>query len=145
MIEKRHGTSRRQSQLESPTRNNYFYGKLLDVFHLEMEQDYFNRKRWLLNRLGLGTGVLCGLEVERMRDDNSILVKPGVAIDALGRLIIVPRDYCLKNQEFQPGEEYTLCLAYHECQIEPVPVLVGDCDTEQACAPSTIRDTQTKL
>ncbi|HEU4510640.1 MAG TPA: hypothetical protein VFR78_20590, partial [Pyrinomonadaceae bacterium] len=31
--------------LKAGVRNNYFYGKLLDVFHLEMEQEYFNSKR----------------------------------------------------------------------------------------------------
>ena len=43
--------SRAHSDLRAPVRNNYFYGKLLDVFHLEMEQEYFNAKRHLLNRL----------------------------------------------------------------------------------------------
>lgn len=47
------------ARLSTPTRNRYYYGKLLDAHHLELEQDYGNRKRWLLNRLSLGTGVLC--------------------------------------------------------------------------------------
>jgi hypothetical protein len=34
----------------------------------------------------------------------------------------------------------TLCLAYHECATEPVPVLVGDCETRGDCAPSTVRE-----
>ena len=53
----------RIDELASPRRNHFFYGKLLDELHLRMEQDYFNGKRWMLNRLGLGHGVLCGLEV----------------------------------------------------------------------------------
>ena len=57
--------------LVTPCRNNYFYGKLLDEFHLEMEQSYFNRHRWLLNRLSLGSGVLCGL-VWQNKPDTSI-------------------------------------------------------------------------
>ena len=32
-------------------RNRYFYGKLLDVFHFELEQNYLNGKRWMLNRM----------------------------------------------------------------------------------------------
>jgi len=38
-------------------RNRYFYGKLLDVFHFELEQNYLNAKRWLLTRLVTGYGV----------------------------------------------------------------------------------------
>jgi len=139
--------------LTAPARNNYFYGKLLDVFHFQMEQCYFNDKRWLLNRLGLGNGVLCGLLVDVMEDGQTLRVQPGVAIDALGREIIVTAPYAVTNVR-QPTDEcgrpqgdpitgagvVTLCLAYHECEAEPVPVLVGDCDTRQSCAPNIIRE-----
>src|ERR1051326_8233281 len=77
-------------QLATPTRNRYFYGKLLDTFHFELEQNYGNRKRWLLNRLTLGSGVVCGLSVAITNDGKSVLVQPGVAIDQLGREIVVP-------------------------------------------------------
>jgi hypothetical protein len=133
-------------KLSAPTRNNYFYGKLMDAFHFEMEQFYFNRKRWLLNRLGLGSGVLCGLDVVPT-DDGHVVVKPGVAIDALGREIIVPveshpidptqlTDECGRPVE-AAGDSLWICLAYHECPSELVPVLVGDCDVMEDCAPST--------
>lgn len=75
--------------LRPPVRNNYFYGKLLDVFHLEMEQEYFNDKRWLLNRLITGPGVVCGLKVELTGDEKGVVVLPGLAIDRCGREIIV--------------------------------------------------------
>ena len=135
--------------LSTPARNNYFYGKLMDACHFEMEQTYFNRKRWLLNRLALGYGVLCGLTV-KLVDDGKVAVDPGVAIDRLGREIIVsslsrsinPRQ--LTDECGRPvGEPPTngrvwIYLAYHECPTEYVPVLVGECETEQDCAPSTI-------
>lgn len=73
----------------APVRNRYFYGKLLDVFHFEMEQNYFNDKRQLLNRLISGYGVVCGLNVTLGSDGNSVVVSPGVAIDKCGREIIV--------------------------------------------------------
>ncbi len=72
-----------------PVRNRYFYGKLLDVFHFELEQDYFNTKRWLLNRLVAGYGVVCGLGVQLGPDKQSVIVLPGVAIDECGHEIIV--------------------------------------------------------
>jgi hypothetical protein len=72
-----------------PVRNRYYYGKLLDVFHFDMEQKYFNEKRWLLNRLVSGYGVICGLNVTLGSDNQSVTVSPGVAIDKCGREIIV--------------------------------------------------------
>ncbi len=72
-----------------PVRNRYFYGKMLDVFHFELEQEYFNRKRWLLNRLVSGYGVLCGLNVQLGSDGQSIVVTPGIAIDKCGHEIVV--------------------------------------------------------
>ena len=76
-------------QLSAPARNNYFYGKLLDVQHFTLEQRYFNNKRWLLNRLVLGSGIVCGLNLT-VTDDH-VCLQPGVAIDPLGREIIVPQ------------------------------------------------------
>jgi hypothetical protein len=73
----------------SPVRNRYYYGKLLDVFHFDLEQSYFNNKRWLLNRLVSGYGVVCGLNVTLGADGQSVIVTPGVAIDKCGREIIV--------------------------------------------------------
>jgi hypothetical protein len=147
------GNDEALKQLTAPARNKYFYGKLLDVMHFEMEQRYMNRKRWLLNRLGLGSGVLCGLEVVVAEDGQCLWIRPGVALDPLGREIIVPQPYCLENIR-QPTDHngrpdgdpiagegvVTICLYYHECEVEPVPVLVGDCDTRQECANSTIRE-----
>src|SRR3954449_13207635 len=75
--------------LHAPARNNYFYGKMLDVQHFTMEQRYFNQKRWLLNRLALGSGVVCGLQFI-LSADGRLALGPGVAIDPLGREIIVP-------------------------------------------------------
>lgn len=73
----------------SPVRNRYFYGKMLDVYHFELEQNYFNSKRWLLNRLVSGYGVVCGLNALLGSDLKSLYVTPGVAIDKCGHEIIL--------------------------------------------------------
>ncbi|WHZ21126.1 MAG: hypothetical protein OJF47_000238 [Nitrospira sp.] len=78
----------------SPIRNRYFYGKLLDVFHFELEQDYFNSKRWLLNRLVSGYGVVCGLNVVLGADKKHVSITPGVALDRCGHEIIVCQPPC---------------------------------------------------
>jgi hypothetical protein len=139
----------------SPVRNLYFYGKMLDVFHFELEQNYFNNKRWLLNRLIGGYGVVCGLGVTLGGDYQSVVVSPGLAIDKCGREIIVcgpsepfplpappVESEAEKNaqKKWDPCDETYIHLAicYQECPIDPVPTLGGDCDTQAACAPGAI-------
>ncbi len=139
--------------LREPARNRYFYGKLLDDKNLALEQRYLNDKRWLLNRLVLGAGVVCGLEVAVANDDRRLVVRPGLAIDGLGREIVVPVDspaidprrptdaYGRPAETTLSGERIvSVCLAYHECPADPVPVLVADCDSGDGCAPSTTRE-----
>lgn len=79
--------------LTAPRRNEYFYGKRMDVQHFRMEQDYGKLKQWMINRLSLGKGVMCGLKVTV--DEGRICVDPGVAIDGLGREIVVPVRACI--------------------------------------------------
>jgi hypothetical protein len=130
-------------------RNKYFYGKLLDVLHFELEQDYFNGKRWLLNRLVTGYGVICGLDVQGSKDNSSVWVAPGVAIDKWGRELIVPRSCQVAiptaTPPAKPGDpcdaEYVhVCLCYHECEADPAPALGGDCDQHAMCSPGSIRE-----
>ena len=137
-------------------RNRYFYGKLLDVFHFELEQTYFNNKRWLLNRLISGYGVVCGLGVSLGYDYQSVVISPGLAIDRCGREILVAQP----SQPFplpapvappspphaKPGAPPDPCddtyihlsICYQECPVDPVPTLGGDCDTQASCAPGAI-------
>lgn len=136
--------------LSPPERNHYFFGKLLDVEQLEKEQRYFNGKRWLLNRLVTGSGVVCGLNVVA-GENGEVVIQPGVAIDALGREIIVVDEHSIDpsqltddvgNPTGEPLSEghVEICLAYGETPTDPVAVLVPDCDTPNGCAHSTIRE-----
>ena len=75
--------------LAAPQRNQYFYGKLLDATHLQMEQQYFNSKRWLTNLLLQGAGVVAGLAVVPAVNGTRLALQPGVALDGWGREIIV--------------------------------------------------------
>ena len=119
-------------------RNNYFYGKLLDVAALSQEQRYYNGKRWLLNRLVTGSGVLCGLDVV-VDGDGSLVVEPGAAIDSAGREIVVPSAVPVAEVADIPEEESRdLCLAYAEVLTDEVPVRVPDCDSTNNCACGTV-------
>jgi hypothetical protein len=143
--------------IDTPIRNNYFYGKLLDVYHFELETRYFNEKRWLLNRLVSGFGVVCGLDVE-LGPGDTIVVTSGVALDKWGREIIVPRATRPipflsdlpsvppeRGEQKQGGGErryrhFQVLICYHECEDDPVPVHVGDCHGHETCVPGTIRE-----
>ncbi len=132
-------------RLVSPARNRYYYSKLLDAEHLELEQAYGNLKRWMLNRLTLGTGVLCGLDVVLTADKRKVRVQAGVAVDGLGREIIVPMlsiavdptqptDSCGKpSGDPVHNGEVTLFICYLECQAEPAAVMVSTCDDDRHC------------
>ncbi len=139
--------------LEEPVHNRYFYGMLLDVFHFELEQHYFNSKRWLLNRLVSGYGVICGLDVELCDDKKSVVLLPGVAIDKWGREIIVPQpsrpvlipvhsaSAAQMEEEDECEDEFVyVSLCFHQCDSDPAPAMGGHCETVEVCAPSTIRE-----
>lgn len=144
------GAEHHVSALQKPVRNRYFYGKHLDVRHFEMEQEYFNNKRWLLNRLVSGFGVVCGLNVVKQDGDdrNTVIVRPGLAIDKWGREIIVVKDSKpVRVTPVQSGTErheeehiVHVCLEYLECAADPVPVIAGECGEGQRCMPDEIHE-----
>jgi len=106
-------------------RNRYFYGKLLTVRDFETEQKYLNDKRRLLNRLLFGSGIVAGMQVVAV-DDKTITVEMGLAIDYIGREIVVPSPVTLKlsmidgftNNEYK--KNVYLYVAYDEKGREPV-------------------------
>jgi hypothetical protein len=141
------------ARLATPSRNRYYYGKLLDAYHFELEQRYGNNKRWLLNRLSLGAGVLCGLEVTASADGSRVRIGAGVAIDGVGREIIVPQDSppidprqptddCGRpdGPPIRGDEAVTLYICYHECEAEPAPALVSECGADRGCENGLVRE-----
>lgn len=134
-------------------RNNYYYGKLLTERDFFVEQDYFNKKRWLINRMALGWGVLCGLDLETVAGDpNRVRVTPGLAIDCCGREILVceeqdvpltPQELACDKEQQQTGEggrELVICLEFHQCKTEPVSLPPIACDQKGKCEFNRIRD-----
>jgi hypothetical protein len=82
------------TDVQSPVRNHYFHGKMMDAYHFQLETNYHNNLRALIARHVIGRGVVCGLNV--VPSSGTRLTKfdlaPGVAIDAAGRIIVVPAD-----------------------------------------------------
>src|SRR5690242_13774925 len=134
--------------LAAPERNNFFYGKLMDVPQWEKDVSYSRLKRSLLNRLVLGSGVICGLDLA-MDPAGTVTLQPGMALDDVGREIIVPEP--VSFDPHQPTDDQgapsgarlaagsvDICLAYAESLADPVPVLVPSCDTPGNCACGTV-------
>jgi hypothetical protein len=140
------------------TRENYYFGKLLTAQALQGEQHYLNEKRRLINRYGIGWGVLCGLKV--IPDCNNpcggVIVQPGLALDQNGNEIIVcePRFINLnsacktkeKNNAEDPSEPQAqklyILLCYKECPSNPSPIPVDNCGTsEDKCEYNRTKET----
>jgi hypothetical protein len=80
-------------------RNRYFTGKYMTERDFAGEQEYFQNRRRLHNRLLHGWGIVCGLRVlEHPSSDNFecrekwVVVKAGVAFDCCGREIFLTDD-----------------------------------------------------
>lgn len=123
-------------------RNNYFHGKLLSPRDLKAEQEYFNEKRWLINRMILGWGIVCGLEVAV--ENGCVFIKPGLALDCCGHELLICERQSLHSKKFTEALEgesrgsygsyepvrWALCLEYQECKSETVKIS-NSCDDEQ--------------
>jgi hypothetical protein len=76
------------NQLYPFERNRYYPGKMLTTADFQAEQDYYINKSRFMNSLMYGAGIVCGLGVFSL-DDLSFMVESGVAIDGMGREIVV--------------------------------------------------------
>ncbi|HET9531899.1 MAG TPA: hypothetical protein VFQ92_16185 [Blastocatellia bacterium] len=132
-------------------RNNYFYGKQFTVRDLLQEQSYLNDKRWLLNRMVLGWGVVCGLDVRWDRHRREFIVEPGMAIDCCGHEITVCETQPIAFEQYEEAcrcaEEkpeyegkYVLCLEYDECKTEPVELPPLGCEKQERTEYNRVRD-----
>ena len=127
------GNSQAPTALAAPERNQYFQGELLDVPHLQLEQGYLNAKRWLMNRLINGSGVVTGLAVAPAAGGTQLVVQAGVAIDGWGREIVVPSLSVPFDPRILTGDDgspsgtvsgsgsVTISICYQECGIDATP------------------------
>lgn len=105
-------------------RNRYYTGKMLTSADFRTEQGYMNHKRRFFNHMVLGEGIVCGCSVFSL-DDLSILVESGVAIDGLGREVVLESAVVQKLSAIKGFEELTkdtaaLCLRYREEEVQSV-------------------------
>lgn len=109
----------KNKQYYSCERNNYFFGKLMTVRDFESEQTYMNSKRRLGNRMMGGVGIVSGLDIILV-DNKTFSLEPGMALDYLGREIVVPEPYVRRLNVLKGFDENKdkgiiyLCLGYKE-------------------------------
>lgn len=146
------------------TRENYYFGKLLTAQALRGEQQYLNEKRWLINRYGIGWGVLCGLTViPDCENPCGVIVQPGMALDKYGNEILVCepqrvdlKSACVKEKEKEKQEKggikqkecqtQKICISirYKECPSNPSPIPVDKCGQfENKCEYNRTKETFT--
>ena len=97
---------------------------MLTSLDFESEQRYMNDKRRFLNSMVTGAGIVCGLNVVSL-DDQSLLIESGMAIDGLGREIVVENSNVKKLSTIAGFEELKtgnicLCIKYEETESQPV-------------------------
>jgi hypothetical protein len=146
-------------EAQPPLRNNYFFGKLMDVPDFDVEQLYVVEKFKRHHARLHGAGVVCGLEVVQHPiaacRNRYVIVKPGSALDCCGNEILVLDNETIDLQTFpkvvdlsKPAADgrtddkdhvLQLCLRYRECPTEEVPVLYDECGCDDTrCAPNRI-------
>ena len=132
-------------ELRTFARNRFHHGQLLTEHSFNLEQEYFLEKIWLHNRLVTGYGVVCGLDVRIVDDGSNVCVTPGLALDKLGREIVVPeptRPVPLPKSGDGEDDGYVhVLICFHECSADPQPLTVSECSDEgDSCAPTSIRE-----
>lgn len=113
-----------QEQIYPFMKNRYFKKKRMRAVDFERDQAFADHKLSFLNHWVFGTGVAFGLGVQRI-DSDSLLVEPGLAVDAQGRYLIVDepairRLRTLDGFDALHGETALLWLNYKEELLDPV-------------------------
>lgn len=99
-------------------RPQYFRGQLLDENDFRAEQDYHRNARLLHNLRFHSWGVVYGLAVSR-DSDVQLSVAPGLAVDSLGREVILEEAAVIDVTEFGPNRTVFLTFSCDEKTEEP--------------------------
>ena len=96
------------------TRPNYFSGEALLTDDFKSEQA-FHLSLLRYNNASLRThGIARGLEVYWEEDSNQVKIDPGMAIDRLGREIILTQERIIKLDNIGGLDPWFLTINYHE-------------------------------
>ena len=112
------------SMADQPRRVNYLSGLVLGADDLAAEQAYHREMRYLHNRLH-GHGTVHGLDVTVEEGGADLVVAPGLALDPLGREVVVAAPLTLALGPPSGGRRRTvhdLVIEWHESAQCSVPV-----------------------
>lgn len=103
-------------------KNNYYSGKLLRASDFIREQEYVNKKLAFINRSFHGRGIIEGLDV-RMKEDGTLHISEGSALDSYGRILIVPEETTINVSKLEglpemSGHDFILGIQYAERTTE---------------------------
>lgn len=143
-------------------RLRYHYGMLLGAEDFSVEQRERVLRRRLHHALLHGAGTVWGLraalgELSTEGKRTQVVVRPGLAVDALGREIHVDQDQCLDVTGLAQHPIWAELLApdgttngtirrayvlirYEACQADPVPAISAPCDGPDTAAYSRLLD-----
>ncbi|MCR5626464.1 MAG: hypothetical protein K6F99_04005 [Lachnospiraceae bacterium] len=112
------------NQLYPFERNRYYPGKMLTSADFQAEQNYFINKSRFMNSLMYGSGIVCGCGVFSL-DDLSILIESGVAIDGIGREIVIDSSIVKKLSAIDgfdriESSNVSLCVRFKEQDVHSV-------------------------
>jgi len=101
----------------SVKRLNYFTHQFLREQDFQAEQAYHVAMRRQHNRLLHGWGVIEGFDV-RKKSDHEIVIDPGIAIDNLGREIVLDGPVVRDISAFERNSHTYVAIAYDETKDE---------------------------
>ncbi len=115
------------------------FGMLLGVDDFETLDAYHRGKMWLHNAWLHGKGVVWGLGVAVDTEAGEVRVKPGLALDALGRELLLEIPVCLDVARwFEEHEDEVevvdgaftahVVIRFKACLTRQVPALVEPCE-----------------
>lgn len=119
-------TDQRVRRPGTDERNRYFSGKYMAPRDFAADPDHLLGRHRLHNRLLHGWGIVTGLRVRRHTRPDCVRVRAGIAVDSLGREILLHRAETIELAPTDDEREFFICLAYTERLIEYVPVLYHD-------------------
>jgi hypothetical protein len=131
----------RCQELTPLERPRFFSGQMLTARDFQDEQSYHRGKGQQHHRYLHGVGVVCGLRVRPAGPGRprTVVVEPGLAVDAWGREIVVPEPVAIDLDAWdEPRRAPALFVAleYRALPTELVPVL----GPEGEAVPSRIRE-----
>lgn len=98
-------------------RPEFFAGQVLTAADLTALQEYHRTLRWMHNRLFHTAGVATGYMVSGAKGDRSVKVMPGLALDGMGREILLVYPVDLPIPPAGQQTKYYLTAAYPDDDV----------------------------